>query len=750
MRFVLNFCDIPKRPKPQKNENSLDGVPFPLLCQALQNRIFRDVFITTIVWFAALIFPITTLAEPNVAIIVDTSISMREAGMDPERSSLLVARLFSDIVPGKLAVIRLIELSEHETDLPSRSTGQMQPCSDDPGKQCSMIERTDDWDAIMREKRLGASFRRSRGDKAFKRTLEKHLRQDKVNSHISLAMRAAEGALFGVDSSSSANPDQKHVVIWLTDGKVGDPLATRRAVNDLRQRDTQLEVIVFGQGDPGLPRSWGIEPHQVDSPTEMMHSFTDIFRGIVDAPYGIDDLVARKSRFSMESGVDEAWVVVYGDASLSDAWLDGPSGRTATDYAADRWQPAGAYRVAYLDHPQAGQWRVGITGGGSNAAYAVIQRAALFPVYFGPRNAMVDIPITVVAGLVSAADGPPISDSSILDDVVMSFEWNGKKIALRDDGVFPDATAGDGRFSGQVAFDNSGVVDANVRVRSRLLDKTTSVGIQVAGTFRHHGADPYVDLGEMGLGQEQCDPFVIHADQKGDVPMELASLGRLPSGHELFLRINGSRLGVDEGFVPVPVGARFESCLRTSERAASSVFDNRPSLSLRVSGSKDPEHRVTIHMSWIVHGLSFLQRWLWLILSVAAVMVVVFIGGGFIFPHRFPRGLAVNFSPEWEDMDELQPQPITQWKGTGIGFYRNARAYLHPDYRLSGRATGALAMILATTSGVMVTSTGGSVLYRHGVSGDWEEIRGDGVRFSSGDIFRIGDMGPFFKVAIRA
>nr|VFK58066.1 MAG: hypothetical protein BECKUNK1418G_GA0071005_10021 [Candidatus Kentron sp. UNK]VFK68236.1 MAG: hypothetical protein BECKUNK1418H_GA0071006_10011 [Candidatus Kentron sp. UNK] len=715
-----------------------------------QRQMFCRVCIAIVGCFVVLMFPIQTLGESHVAIIVDTSVSMREAGMDPKRSSLLVTRLFSDIVPGQLSVIKLIELSEHEMDLPSRKTADTKPCDDDASRSCSIIEPVGDWGAVMREKKLGALHRSYQGDKHFKQKLEEHLQQDKVNSQVSLAMIAAEGALFGAAPQSHC-PTEKCSLIWLTDGKVGNVAAAKQVIAELRRRGAHMEAIVFGQGDPTLPRSkLSIQKtHQVSSPAEMMRAFAGVFRRIVDAPYEIDGLVSQRPRFRIEPNVDEAWVVVYGDASLTDAWLDGPSGRVATDYATDRWKPAGAYRVAHLERPRAGEWRVGVTGGGSDAAYAVIQRASLFPVYLGPRNAMVDIPITVVAGLVSASDGPPISDPKLLDEVVMRFEWNGNKpIPLRDDGVFPDVAAGDGRFSGQAVFNNSGIINASVRARSRLFGKTTPVGIQVAGTFKHRGPEPHVDLGEMGLSQKQCKEFVIDADQRGDVPLELVSLKRLPSGHELFLRIDDLRLGVEEDRIPVRANARFKVCLQTSARAAASVFKDRPLLRLRVPDSEKPGHAVTIHLSWVVQGLSFLQRWIEWILTGIAVMTIAFIALGFIVPHRFPRGLAVSFGPEWDDILDLQPQPVTQWKGTGIGFYRHARAYLHLDYRLSGRAAGALAVIRATSSGVMVATTGGA-LYRSSVSGDWDEVYGDGIRFSSGDVFRIGETGPFFSVSIR-
>src|SRR5215510_12816354 len=66
--------------------------------------------------------------QADVAVIVDTSTSMQQPGMDPERASLLVTKLLVDLVPGKLAVIRLLDLGFDSDILPSVPTGQKAAC----------------------------------------------------------------------------------------------------------------------------------------------------------------------------------------------------------------------------------------------------------------------------------------------------------------------------------------------------------------------------------------------------------------------------------------------------------------------------------------------------------------------------------------------------------------------------------------------------------------------------------------------
>ncbi|MCP3959682.1 MAG: hypothetical protein GY719_17680, partial [bacterium] len=102
-------------------------------------------------------------AVADVAVIVDTSDSMRQPGMDRERTSLLVTKLLADIVPGELAAIRLLDVVADKDVLPQRDTGRIERCSEDPNKDCNVIEPTSDWEADARRDRLGALVRPARG-----------------------------------------------------------------------------------------------------------------------------------------------------------------------------------------------------------------------------------------------------------------------------------------------------------------------------------------------------------------------------------------------------------------------------------------------------------------------------------------------------------------------------------------------------------------------------------------------------------
>ncbi len=167
-------------------------------------------------------------------------------------------------------------------------------------------------------------------------------------------------------------------------------------------------------------------------------------------------------------------------------------------------------------------------------------------------------------------------------------------------------------------------------------------------------------------------------------------------------------------------------------------------LTLAVSGSDEPAHRVAVHATWVVEGLPWWQRYLWLILTVLGLLVLGFVAGGFIYPNRLPRALAVSFVADRDDLDDTSPQPIAAWKGTGIGFYRHARAFLHADYRISGSSKGAVVGLEAEARGCRVRPAT-SMLHRETLDGDWEPVSLDGRSARRpGTCIASARSGPFF------
>src|ERR1051326_9119344 len=131
----------------------------------------------------------TTDLRADVVVIVGTSISMAQPGLDPERASLLVTKLLVDLVPGKLAVVRLVDLVADA--IPSAPTGQKAPCEDDPSKTCDVVAMPKDLLDQIRKSKLAALIRDTQGSASFKQSLnrsEEHTSELQSHSFISYAV----------------------------------------------------------------------------------------------------------------------------------------------------------------------------------------------------------------------------------------------------------------------------------------------------------------------------------------------------------------------------------------------------------------------------------------------------------------------------------------------------------------------------------------------------------------------------------
>ncbi len=688
-------------------------------------------------------------ATADVVVIVDTSASMRQPGMDRERTSLLVTKLLADLVPGELAAVRLLDIIADQDVLQQKDTGDVEPCREDPSKECKVIEPTSDWEADARRDRLGAIERPARGDRQFKVQLETHLAQRINNSPFRLAFRAAQG-VFDQRPPADDGVVVPRTIIWLSDGKADHPDRVRQVIAELAGDDIAIEAIVFGKGDPQLARDADLDPHQISTPAEIMKAFAGAFRRIVQAPYEIDNLVAQSPSFEMKPNVDEAWVVVYGDDSLGDVAIEGPDRDVRATYAADRWPEAGAYRVAHMEDPTPGQWKVAVSGGGPGVAYAVVQRSALTPSLLEPDQTTAGVSVALVAGVRAGLDGELIADRELLADAVLTATFEGQSLDLVDDGTQGDAVAGDGRYTALGRFRGTGLIPVKLDLVSTLVERSRQEQVEVLGGFRYSGDAIEIDLGTLGVDSESCRPLDLSAaEHQGEIAFELERLRKPPGGHRLEVRLPAGTLTPGSDPLVAMTGDPFELCLTTSPRVRSSQAEGEPWLRLRVAGSEAPELGVTLALRWQVEGLSFWARWGKLILLILLILLLIFIIAGFIVPERFPGSFALTFVPDQDELDEQTPQPIKQWKGVGIGFYRNARAFLHADYRLSGSSQGALAALHAERGGARVAPGKGMTLYRETLDLDWEHVSLEGRRGRAGDVFRIGDNGPYFRLSTR-
>jgi len=371
--------------------------------------------------------------------------------------------------------------------------------------------------------------------------------------------------------------------------------------------------------------------------------------------------------------------------------------------------------------------------------------ASLVPILIEPGQADIGSPVKLVAGLrfgqPSTADVP----REVAGATTITATIDGQTIGLRDDGQEGDQLAGDGRFTGNATFHRSGPVPVTLRARSSTIDRSAQASIQVYGRFVYRGGPVELDLGTLRENSEACKPLALAAEQHGEVPFRLQLLRRLPAEHRLELRARGQTLRPDGAPISLFPGDKMEICLVTDRRAPSSEARGEPWLEL-AAGASINRQSVELKVRWRVDGLNFWQRWWWLFALILAILLLLFIIYGYVKPHRFTRGLALTFVPEFSDLDDT-PQPLAQWRGVRIGFYRDARAYLHSNYRVSGDAKGAIAVLTATADGAWVAPGKCISLFRELEVGEWQEIQASGRPARRGIAHRVGEQGPYFRLA---
>lgn len=686
--------------------------------------------------------------QADVVVVVDTSRSMLESGMDPERTSLLVSKLFADIVPGKLAVLRLMSAAQDKERAGMVQTGEFKPCREDPSRNCSGFTLPPESQRQLLDgtRLIGEKIREQRGSPAFKSALDQHLDPVANSSYFAYSFATAATIL---RNNRAASPDTPQTLIWLSDGRAEDWSQAKLIVEKLREEGVGIEAIVFGRGSTDQAAEAGLPRRTTSGPAELMAAFADAFRRTVQAPFRADSRVADSPTFEMKPEIDEAWVVIFGDTTLSSASVVGPGGEVAADFAADQQPRAGAYRVAYLSQPAAGTWEVRATGGGPDVSYAVIERSSLGPVLLEPRSVIAGVETPLVVALRASEAGADIRPADLGEAVKMEATIEGRTIELRDNGAAPDTTAGDGRFAATITLSQPGQATVELRASNSFIDRTAEAVIEVSGMFRYTGPPVRLDFGTVQAGDSSCVALQFNAEHVGSVPLELRALESLPSGHALELRAVGS--STRPGGEALLLGPADEKtlCLVTERRAPSSAGDGKRWLELRMRGVEAPEAGVPLELTWQVNGLSFWELWKWWILGVLGVLLLIFIVYGFIKPHSFPRELALIYVPELDDMEDNLPQPIRSWKGTGKGWYRNARAYLTPDFRITGKKKGALVMLEATGSRTVLVKGIGGVLFRDGGDGDFDEVPEQGRRVRGGETYRVGERGPYFQTATR-
>ena len=683
------------------------------------------------------------VSNADVVVLSDTSATM--STNDPKNAVVLVTRLFADIVPGKLAAVRLFDLSKDQSKVPSESTNEKKPCPDRPSEMCSIVKLGAGYVEKAIDQHLVLAVRPSRGDSGFKSSLVELLRPSAMQTDY----RVSWGAIDRLFHDNASPDDVPRVVVWLSDGDADDwDQGARDAAKKVLDQGVAVRSLIFKTGNTDKVKQVGIQPVSVDgSPSELMKAFADAFRYIVQAPFRADGVVAKNPTFKLMPHMEDVWVVTYGDESLSAANVTHDGKTVQADYASDHYNGS-AYRVVYMKDPAEGAWEVHVTGGGPDVSYAVIQRSTITPFVNVAKEVTTGVAFPVVVSLRYGDSTQDLLPSDLPEPVKIEAQFNGQTIQLNDDGTNGDAKSGDGKFSAMLTANTAGPVVIRVRAHNTFMDRVVKVTVEARGFFRYSGGPVDIDFGSMKAGQVVCRVPQFTAEQQGGVPFELRQVQTLPEGLHFELRAKGKRSVPGGEPITLLPGEEKTVCLSAAKTAGDSRSDAQVWVNLAARGFDGS--LVPLRMKWTVRELTFWEKWGTLILLILAALVICFIIYGYIKPNRFPAGLAICYAPEMSELDDQTPQPVRMWRGVGIGFYRDARACLQDNYRITGNRKAAVATLHAGQRRAVFVRPASRTLYREVGFGEWEQVPVTGRRAGQGEIYRVGDSGPFFRLSMRA
>jgi len=505
--------------------------------------------------------------------------------------------------------------------------------------------------------------------------------------------------------------------------------------------------------------------------------------------------------------VKEAYLVVAADGPLP-ALQEGAGNPGATEIALD-YRGGGStigldnvargYRIVRLTNPRAGRWTFR-TGARSGGGWILIQERSV-----GLRMLTTTAPtgedVTLTIEAFDERTGAAITDPGRLAGLDVDARVNGAPVDFQ-----PDAN---GRYSARVRFSGSGRQQVEARLRGGDIDRTVNMTVDVsdapppppppapepeptpeppapeptpapvepAAPPAEPSAPPTEPtppppppppppnsaLEDFDFGP-QPSPIKL-----GPVTSTSSAMGRLdltgvrtssPTNVRLTTDFDRSKATIEIedngqwkplGDEPVeltlqPGGANsYRIQILTEECPAACEFDEEHEITLEAQRIDGSVVRSTANLSVQIIPDPWLDcYWQWLA-AAASLLIGGVVAYGFISPSRFPARLGVQFAPE-EDLSEGVFYEIRRASGSRAGFYRDAHVYVQPDFRLTGKRKGALARLRADRSRIQMREETPGSLERLAVDGTWELLPERESPVSTGVLFRTVDRSLYFEL----
>ena len=321
--------------------------------------------------------------------------------------------------------------------------------------------------------------------------------------------------------------------------------------------------------------------------------------------------------------------------------------------------------------------------------------------------------------------------------------------SLRDDGKNGDAQAGDNRYSGQWTPQAIGERNLEFRPVGGSRAQPVAATVKVVGSIRF-GAPVPVKLGRTGSNSQLQGRLELGAGTvvKGEFTLDLNSAYHA-SGSSLEIDLGEGWVALDGHARPVSLNSKGPSSwplrLRVGDCPAGVTAADRFTIEFAGADANGQPVRHSVPIELAITEDPWLHCWWPVLAAAAAALLTGIVIYGFWSPSRFSAKLGVLLSPE-EDMNEGFFHPIRAQRGTGSGFYRDARVYVRPDFRLSASAKGELARLRADGRRVFIRPATAATVYRQNFDGAWEALPTEETTVHFGVVYKDSMGGVYFEL----
>ena len=321
--------------------------------------------------------------------------------------------------------------------------------------------------------------------------------------------------------------------------------------------------------------------------------------------------------------------------------------------------------------------------------------------------------------------------------------------SLRDDGKNGDAQAGDNRYSGQWTPQAIGERNLEFRPVGGSRAQPVAATVKVVGSIRF-GAPVPVKLGRTGSNSQLQGRLELGAGTvvKGEFTLDLNSAYHA-SGSSLEIDLGEGWVALDGHARPVSLNSKGPSSwplrLRVGDCPAGVTAADRFTIEFAGADANGQPVRHSVPIELAITEDPWLHCWWPVLAAAAAALLTGIVIYGFWSPSRFSAKLGVVLSPE-EDMNEGFFHPIRAQRGSGSGFYRDARVYIRPDFRLSARAKGELARLRADGRRVCIRPATAATVYRQNFDGAWEALPSGETTVHFGVAYKDSMGGVYFEL----